>query len=276
MASSVYLSLNERPRVILDVMRRMQAEALDANRSWNWGCAAVPALAALGVPFFLVDLVMGFNLCTFSLVAGLLWAAAAGMAVYLMIGGRARLEKKQFAAAETVISTLRDDVARKGRMTGWLDLTGPRQKSKIVRTARSRSGNSKIYYRDPWFQFKSRLADGNVLSIAFVDQLKVKKGYIADRRMKVKAKIIVDEKAYRITPFTAQDQQGLLDMLVTVNGGVIEMSGSLSPATSDPQHVLNALKAVYAHLQPAGYAGYAGAGASVAPPEAPTPPASGS
>lgn len=258
--SSVYLSLNEKPRVILDVMRRIESESLQANTSWNWGCAISLLLLALSAPFLLVDIVLGYNLSTFSLVALLLWGLAVILIIYILITGRAKVEKAKFRAAGTIILNLRDDVAKKGRITGWLDLTGPRQKSKIARTARSSSGNQKIYYQDTWFQFKTSLIDGNVLRLALTEQQKVKKGVVVERSMKIKGKIVFNPQTYQMRPFTLEEKRDKLlpGALVNLDHGIVEVSGSLPPKDPDPWQALNTLKAVYEHLEPVGLQSHIG------------------
>ena len=258
MAPSVYMSLNEKPRVVLDVMHRVESEALQTNKSWNWGCATALILLALSAPFLLLDVVLGYNLSTFSLVAVLLWGLAIALIVYILITGRAKLEKAKFKAAWTIILNLRDDVAKKSRVTGWLDLTGPRQESKLARTGYSSSGKRKLYYQDTWLQFKTGLADGNVLRLALTEQQKVKGGIVADHRMKLKGRIVFDPKTFQMRPFTADEKRDALlpDTMVNLAEGVIEVTGSLSPKDPDPWQVLNLLKAVYEHLEPVGQQSY--------------------
>jgi len=268
MASSVYLSLNEKPRVILDVMRRVESEALQANQSWNWGCAISILLFALGIPFVLFDLVLGYNLLTFSLVALLLWTFATVLGFYILIRGRAKVEKAKFKAASAIIFNLRDDVAKNGRITGWLDLTGPRQRSKIARTARSASGRTKTYYHDPWLQFKARLADGNVLRLALIEQQKVKKGIVAERSLKLKGKIVFNPQAYQMRPFTLSEKVGELPpgTVVNLDHGILEVVTALSPTRPDARQVLHTLKAVYARLEPVGLESHVGRPAPSVPP----------
>jgi hypothetical protein len=253
MAKRIYLNLNERPRIVLRVMDNISQEALASRRSWNTGCAAVFLLLGLGVPFFLFDAIMGYNICTFSIIAALLWLASLALLIWLFWAGRTAVEKDKFAFAHQVIHTLRDDVALdKGRITGWLDLTGAQQKSKIARQGRTSSGRPKIYYRDPWLQFKTRLVDGNLLRLAIVENQKVKRGYVAGRQLKVKAKLVVNPQAYEIRPFSAEEMStaGLSSWQVGNLDGILEVSGSLDPQRPDAGSLLNTLKWVYGHLQP--------------------------
>jgi hypothetical protein len=253
MAKRFYLDLNEKPRVILRVMDNIRQEALASRSSWNKGCAAVFVLLALGAPFCFFDVSMGYNVCTFSIIAGLLWLAALALLIWLLWTGRAGVEKDKFDFARQVIYTLRDDVAlKKGRVTGWLDLTGARQNSKIARRGLTSSGKPKIYYRDPWLQFKIKLVDGNLLRLAMVEAMKVKKGYVAAQRLKVKAKLVVDPQVYEISPFSAEEMnaEGLPPWQVNNLDGIIEVAGSLDPKRPNAGPLLDTLKWVYSHLQP--------------------------
>ncbi|HID62449.1 MAG TPA: hypothetical protein EYP49_06865, partial [Anaerolineae bacterium] len=210
--SKLYLTLNENPQVILDVMSNVEQQAQKARGSWNRGCLVALGLLVLGLPFFFLDMVMEYNCLTFSLVGGILWVAAFILGLRLLITGRAKVGSPQFSAARTIIETLKDDIGKKGRLIGWLDLTGPRQKSKIFRRGRTSSGKSKIYYRDPWLQVKTKLVDGNLLRLTLMEQLKVKKGYVAAREQRLKARIVVNPDLYRIRAFSQQEIQANLPL----------------------------------------------------------------
>jgi hypothetical protein len=141
---------------------------------------------------------------------------------------------------------------KKGQIIGWLDLTGAQQKSKIAREGRTSSGRPKIYYRDPWLQFKTSLVDGNLLRLAIVESQKVKRGSVAARHLKVKAKLVVNPQAYEIRPFSAREMgaEGLPPWQVNNLDGIIEVAGSLDPRKPDAGPLLATLKWVYGHLQP--------------------------
>ena len=263
MAARVYLSLNEKPRVILQVMDRIETEALKAGRSWNAGCVTVIALILLGFLFLGVDVGMDYaGMTPFTLVSFLVWGIAVTLAIYLMVRGRSKIEKGQFEFVRTVLYTLRDDVADKGRVTGWLDLTGPQQKQKIAREGKTSSGRRKVYYQDPWLQFKTKLADGNVLRLSITAMLKEKRGIIVDRRMKMKARLVANPQAYGLRPASAQDFPGLV---VAASNGIMDITGMMSPDKPDPWQVLNTLKQAYGYLEPVGQA-------ATPPAAAPTPP----
>jgi hypothetical protein len=248
--SKLYLTLNENPGVILDVMGNVEQQAKVAGGSWNRGCLAAIILLVLGLPFFFLDMVMEYNCLTFSLVGGILWVAAFIVGLRLLITGRAKVDSPQFSAARTILETLRDDIGEKGRITGWLDLTGPRQKSKIFRRGRTRSGKPKIYYRDPWLQAKAKLVDGTLLRLTLLEQLKVKKGYVAAREQRLKARIAVNPDLYRIRAFSQEEiQTHLPPARLDVQGGIINLAYATG-SKFDPWDVLNSLKYLYSHLEP--------------------------
>jgi hypothetical protein len=251
MSSKLYLTLNENPRVILNVMENVKQQAKGARGSWNRGCLVALGLLVVGLPFFFLDMVMDYNCLTFSLVGGVLWVAAFIMGLRLLITGRAKVESPQFSAARTIIETLKDDIGKKGRLTGWLDLTGPRQKSKISRRGRTSSGKPKIYYRDPWLQAKTKLVDGNLLRLTLMEKLKVKKGYVAAREQRLKAKLAVNQDLYRIRAFSQQEvQANLPPARLDVQGGIIKLAYATTGKKLDPWDVLNSLKFLYSHLEP--------------------------
>lgn len=248
--SKLYLTLNESPQVILDVMSNVEQQAKGARGSWNKGCPVALGLLVLGLPFFIIDLVMGYNCLTFSLVGGVLWVAAFIVGLRLLITGRARVESDQYSAARTIIETLKDDIGKKGRLIGWLDLTGPRQKSKVFRTGRTSSGKSKTYYRDPWLQTKTKLVDGNLLRLTLMEQLKVKKGYVAAREQRLKARLVVNQDLYRIRAFSQEESQTQLPpACLDVQGNIINLAYATG-RKFDPWDVLNSLKYLYSHLEP--------------------------
>jgi hypothetical protein len=250
MSSKLYFTLNESPQVILDVMERVKQQAKGARGSWKKGCLVALGLLVVGLPFFFLDIIMGYNCLTFSLVGGALWVAAFIVGLRLLITGRAKVESPQYSAARTIIETLKDDIGKKGRLIGWLDLTGPRQKSKIFRRGRTSSGKPKIYYRDPWLQAKAKLVDGNLLRLTFMEQLKVKKGYVAAREQRLKARIVVNQDLYRIRAFSQEEiQTHLPPARLDVQGGIIKLAYATTRKL-DPWDVLNSLKYLYSHLEP--------------------------
>ncbi len=249
MARDIYIALNERPRIILNVMDRVKQEAVRTSRGQNLGCLITLASFGLGAAFFVFDRVMGFGALVFSLVAYALWAFGAFMAVYLWRRRAPALVRARFDAARTIIYTLRDDVAPKKLVTGWVDLTTAQDESKIAREGWSRSGKRrKVYYRDHWLQLKMPLADGNLLRLSLIEKVKTKTGYSPRRTVQAKARLVVNPRVYRIKPFSPESFP--LRTSVAEKEGIFYLSDFLDPDTYDPWPLLQALKALYQYLEP--------------------------
>jgi hypothetical protein len=174
-----------------------------------------------------------------------------GMILLLVFRGRHIPHiQEHFEAARQILHTLRDDTGRKGRVVGWLDLTGPQRKEKIVRTARTRSGRRKVYYRDPWFRVKFKLADGNLLRLTLEDKVKTKPGSIV-RQTQYSAKLVVNPSLYRLgqVPTSAVP---VTNATLAHEDGIFVVK-AVGPAKDlSAQQVLQSLKAVYSHLEPIG------------------------
>ncbi len=151
------------------------------------------------------------------------------------------LPRGQMGTARRILHTLRDDVAHNGRITGWLDLSGAQQKSKLLRTGRSSSGNVKHYYRDPWLSAKIKLVDGNLLRLTLIERVKVKEG-IAEKRYQLKAKLAVNSQVYDVG--SGSSMRGL-----TQSGNILQLQlDKHGPFTAS--QVLAHLKAMYDYLHP--------------------------
>jgi hypothetical protein len=158
--------------------------------------------------------------------------------------------QEHFQTAHQILHTLRDDTGRKGRVVGWLDLTGPRRKEKIVRTARTYSGRRKVYYRDPWFRVKFKLADGNLLHLILEDKVKTKPGSFV-HQTQCSAKLVVNPNLYRLgeVPSSAVP---LTNAALAHEDGVFVVKTAGPAKNLSAQEVLKTLKAVYSHLEPIG------------------------
>jgi hypothetical protein len=246
MAQKIYLDINTRPRETLRVMDQITDELGRYRGGQRRLWMVIGGLAAVGLVFLCVDVLAGYSGFGFGYLAGMFWTGVGVLIIYSLVrgirGATTRLPRDQFDVARQIIHTLRDDVGRSGRVTGWLDLTGPRQKSKLLRTGRTSSGYAKHYYSDPWFSAKIQLVDGNLLRLTLLERTKVKKGYVADRRHQLKAKLVVNSQMYDIGP--GQPLPGL-----TLDGSIFQLQGNKSnPFTA--QEVLSSLKAMYGYLQP--------------------------
>jgi len=235
-------------------MDTVKQEAARASRGEKLGYLAVIACFGLGVVFFLLDRIMGYNTLTCSLAAYALWATALFLGFYLWKRKGLAFIQAKFDAARTIIYTLRDDVAPRKLVTGWLDLSGAQLQSKIVRQGRSRSGRRrKVYYRDHWLQLKIPLADGNLLRLSLIEKVKTKTGYAPKRLLQAKARLVVNPQVYRIKPLSQTDLKDFpLRGTVEEKGGVFYISGTLNHKTCNPWPLLRALKFVYQYLEPIG------------------------
>jgi hypothetical protein len=246
MARKLYLDINTRPREALRVMDQIPDELGRYRGGQRRLWLVIGGLAALGLIFVCIDVLAGYSGFGFGYLAGVFWTGVGVLIIYSLIrgirGATTRLPQEQFDTARQIIHTLRDDVGRTGRVTGWLDLTGPQQKSKLLRTGRTSSGYTKYYYRDPWFSAKILLVDGNLLRLTLLERIKVKRGYVAGHRHQLKAKLVVNSQMYDVG--SGQPLPGL-----TLNGSIFQLQGDKSnPFTA--QEVLASLKAMYSYLQP--------------------------
>jgi len=104
--------------------------------------------------------------------------------------------RARFEAAYQVIHTLRDDVGRKGRLVGHLDLSPPNQKTKVFRQGSTSSGRPKTYYRDPWFVARLKLVDGSAVKLLLEDRIKEKRGSFVYHHTLFENKIIINPGIY--------------------------------------------------------------------------------
>jgi hypothetical protein len=265
MSRNVFIDMAHHPQVILDTMRQIESEmegvqekVSRTKRVRRMGCGWAFALLALGAFLFVLDSILGYGRLFAALGAALAAVAVVMIIVGIVAGARASgalgrfpSQEPQFAAARQILQTLRDDTGRKGRVVGWLDLTGPQQREKQVRTGRTRSGKPKVYYRDPWFQVKIKLVDGNLLRLAFIDKVKTKSGYQVGHYTQVKAKLVVNPALYRWNPIPA----GTLPLFganISEVDGALSLAADVKPGNLPVREVLGTLKTIYRNLEPIG------------------------
>jgi hypothetical protein len=242
MAQRVYLDMGSAPRDVLRVMGKMWAEIERYQKSRARIWIVILVLFGAGVGFWIINHWVDEYANRGFLFLGILFFIGAGVLLLYALSSNIPAPGRQFEIAREIIHTLRDDVGSGGRVTGWLDLTGPQQHSKLLRTGHSSSGNIKYYYRDPWFSIKLQLVDGNLLRLTLFERIKVKKGYVAGRRSQIKAKLVVNSQVYEIGPGLSVEglTQSDTDLVLEAN-----TLGSIQA-----QEVLHSLKAMYTHLYP--------------------------
>ncbi len=264
----VYISLNDKPQAILRAMnelltRRADYEArLKRRRGIPW------LLFLAGIPWVLIDLLLGYNLLTFSLVTAGFWIAAIVTGIVQARGAAGPAFGPRFEAAREILFTLRDDPDPRRGIFGHIDLSGAQQPSKLFREAKNRAGLGMNYYRDEWLSLKMKLYDGNMLRVSAIERVKVRNGYYKRSRIsgkmkwkspkvanaqQLKVRISVNPEVYEIAPGPAArpgTQIGPWRLAeVSTAGGIIDLAADA--ATSAPQSgdVLGVLRLAYDMLK---------------------------
>ena len=249
----IYVEMAHHPQAILDTMAGMEGAVARANLLQQLLQYLPIALTIIGIGGFLVLFFTSSNLpenlaFLFFVFFGI---AAAGFVVRSATASlRSPLLSEHFDAARQVLHTLRDDTGRKGRVVGWLDLSGSTKEQKKVRTARSGGGKRKVYYRDPWFKVKFKLVDGNVLRLTLEDKVKTKAGSIVRYESQFSAKLVVNPDLYRLGEVPNSRRLAASNEF-THEDGVFVVKAAPRPAEHlSMRQVLETLKAVYSHLEP--------------------------
>ena len=262
MSEKIYIEMAHHPQVVLDTMSQIQSGMTQAQKgasgvkqSRRLGCGGAFVLLVLGAFFFFLDAVLGYGVLFIALGAilgllALVWFIMALVAARTPgIIKRFSSQKAQFEGAYQILYTLRDDTGRKGRVVGWLDLTGAQQRSKQARTGRTRSGKPKVTYRDPWFQVKIKLADGNLLRLALVDKVKTKSGWVVGHATQIKAKLVPNPDLYPLTSLLS-DEIPLQGAVLSDEDGAIVLNAMAKPGQVPVREILETLKFIYRHLEP--------------------------
>jgi hypothetical protein len=245
MAKGVYIQMAHHPQQILDTLAQAERDAQGDRQEWKLGCGLTAGLAALGALAFFVGSNLGFPILR--IVAFVLWAIAIIVAIVLLLS-RPRFAFQQFEPARQILHTLRDDTGRKGYVVGWLDMTGPTQKEKQTRTARSGGGKQKVYYHDPWFQAKLKLVDGNVLRLYLLDKVKTKAGSVVNHRTQFTAKLIVNPALYRVSPASAGGADSPIP-ITSEGNGLLTIKTEIDMRQVPVDQLLKSLKTLYTYLE---------------------------
>jgi hypothetical protein len=264
MSEKIFIEMGHHPQVILDTldqirssMNQAQKGASRTRRSRSLGCGGAFVLLVLGAAFFFLDIFLEYGMLFTALggilgLLGLVWFIASLAAARAPgILKRFSSTKHQFDAAYQILHTLRDDTGRKGRVVGWLDLTGAQQRSKQAHTGRTRSGKPKVYYRDPWFQVKIKLADGNLLRLALVDKVKTKSGWVAGHVTQIKGKLVLNPDLYPLTALLSGTPPLQTATLTEQNGSIL-FNALAQPGEVPVHRILATVKYIYNHLEPVG------------------------
>jgi hypothetical protein len=245
---SIYVEMAHHPQVILDTMVEIEREVARAKVQQKLLQYLPYAVMAIGVVGFvagglLASITQNPSLAILSFVV-------AGVGILLAIYAskwRIPLLQEHFGATRLLLHTLRDDTGRRGRVVGRLDLSGPQQDRKTIRTARSGGGKKKVYYRDPWFRAKFKLVDGNVLRLTLEDKVKTKANSIVRHQTQFTAKLVVNPDLY----FLGEVPQGAIPVksaTLTHEDGVLVLKGAGTAKSFSARRVLELLKFMYKQI----------------------------
>ncbi|MCC6190149.1 MAG: hypothetical protein IT318_14040 [Anaerolineales bacterium] len=267
-ADPIYISINNKPRAVLEVMDRLQTQSAQQQEAFYQRRLMPRHLFLAGLPFVAADWLLGYNCLTLSLVTAGLWGAGAVVGLALRRARPSGTFPPHFAAAREVIHTLRDDPDPRRNLFGHLDLSGARQPAKRFREGVNLRGLAMEYYRDEWLSLKARLYDGNMLRVAAIERVKVRKQYYkrsaisgkmklkpakAASTQQLKVRLSINPQEYEIVekpslrPGTVVG--GYTVLQATTIGGIIDLTAGSSRVSIPASDVLSVLRLTYDQLQ---------------------------
>ncbi len=173
-------------------------------------------------------------------------------------------------AAADLVEALADDAVSGKPASGFVDVGGHEQPSKLVRSGTSATGWKISLYRDEWLRLRLILRDGNRLRISLVDRVKAragrwKKGRSGKSKWKqgrsdwlstLELQLVVNPEAYRVK--AASSSADAARAGARPGGGQVLTLAQPCPSKSfDPADTLRALATLYGRLEriePAGKA----------------------
>ncbi len=243
--------------------------------------------------FLLVAAIVLWSVGLFSFLArNPLLALAVVLAVVALVGLRQLWRHPptgeafgtRFDEARTLFETLKDDLAPKRTLLGWLDLTSAQQPGKVVRESTSGSGALVKVYRDEWLRIKMPLYDGNLMRVSAVERVKAKLGRWKRNvrgkykwkparkplvRHELRVSFAVNAAAYQVLPF----EGGQVGKFAVAAPQIDSSRLALVASTQDQVgawDILRLLRFAYDHIQPLQATG--SAEATSASPERPASP----
>lgn len=165
-------------------------------------------------------------------------------------------------AAAELVEALADDAVAGKPTSGFIDVGGHEQPSKLVRSGTSASGWKVSLYRDEWLRLRLILRDGNRLRISLVDRVKAragrwKKGRSGKSKWKegrsqwlstLELQLVVNPTAYRVK--AASSKAEAAQASARPGAGQVLTLAQPSPSKSfDPADVLRAVAALYGRLE---------------------------
>ena len=264
----IYLSLNDEPRDIISAMddlvtRRAKTTTTYHQRRWLPG-----ALMLAGLAFLALDFLLGYSGSLFVFLCVGWWIVAIIAWLMLRRSEASQPLAPEYQTARDVFYILRDDVAPKKFFFGHLDLTGPRQTSKVMRTAKNARGRSVSFYRDEWLSLKTKLYDGNMLRVSAVQRMKVRDSYTkrsASGKLKMKAALVKDDRqqlsvrlsinpqVYDVTGLRLLQPGARIGTYTIVqcanDGGIVNVLATAATTPVTSTDIVSVLHAVYGQLQ---------------------------
>lgn len=264
-ADQVVLTINNKPRAVVQVMDNLVTQSKTQAQRAGRRAILPPLLFLAGFPFVLLDFILGYGACFFSLVALGLWGAAVVTFISWISGRPGAAFHSHYATVREVVHTLRDDLPPRQNLLGKLDLTGARQPSKLARSGKNFNGIPMSYYRDEWLGVKAKLYDGNILRLSAIEKVKVREGGLRrgssgktkwkpekiENGQSLKVRVAVNPQVYEImhhvqlsTPIGQYFVSGF-----SANDGIIELTADSAAKTIKPEDILGVLKFAYDQLE---------------------------
>ena len=267
----VYLTLSSQPRTILTGMDNLVAKTQTVNiagQRWKW----MPRLGFfIGLGMMVIDLLLflfGYSSCVFSIGGLVIWVAA-----FVFSRALKRQQSPEFPAGfqnvRQIIHTLRDDLKPGAPLIGHLDLTGFKQKDKMIQETTDTMNRVTKHYFDEWLSMKAKLYDGNVLRVSASQRAKIRQSYwkrsnisgknkLKPEKFKgilneLKVRVVVNPELYTINP-NPQIIPGKAIGQYTIaqldtEGGMINLTAHTSSVDIQPESILNVLHHTYGLLQ---------------------------
>jgi len=225
-------------------------------------------LGVFVVVFAAVCGIISFFAKNLPLLVGLVLAGAALVGLVRLWRNRPTGEEfgPKFDVARTIFETLKDDLAPKRTLLGWLDLTGTEQEGKVVRESTSASGMPTAFYRDEWLRMKMPLYDGNMLRVSAVERVKAKLGRwkrgssgktkwkpggTVWGRNELRVAVAVNPQAYQVLPVQS-GQVGKFTVDASEADDVRLVLKAGTNAAVDGWDILTVLRFAYDHVKPRG------------------------
>ncbi len=252
--SGFYLEMAHNPHSILNTMAQMREDMRRAASSRKIKKSAGWVLIVVGGAIITLSccLISNSKVTPLAIVIGVFATIAIAAGVIMLSIAGPPVATGHLDEVYRLLYALQDDIGPKGQIIGWLDLTGPRQKSKEARRSYSRSGKTKIYYRDPWLRIKFKLIDGNLMRLSIEDRVKTKSYTIVQYSTRLSVKLVVNPERYQIGATPRELPLPQATVMRTERG--LTLSAGFTARNKPPalptDKILETIKAMYGALKP--------------------------